>query len=184
MVTQIAVNYYKIDKNVSEPVRATLNSACYDIHVCFHNNYVKARGTDNIESKEIVRRTSGISPVGSESNAYSWYLDLLPRWRYLIPTGIIFDIPDDYSIRIHPRSGLAWKNGVTVANCEGVIDSDYYHETFVMLHNISDKSFTVFQGDRIAQIEFHTDTYMALKEVENPPKQKTDREGGLGHTGV
>ena len=186
MVTQIAVNYYKISKRVEEPVKNSRNSACYDIKSCFHEDTVKAVDTSNNISTEKVKDVGDYDRAAEPSQSMHQYryIDLLPGWRYLIPTGIIFDIPDDYSIRIHPRSGLAWKNGVTVANCEGVIDSDYYHETFVMLHNISDKSFTIFQGDRIAQIEFHTDTYMALKEVENPPTQKTDREGGLGHTGV
>ena len=172
MVTQISVNYYKIDDRVLEPVRATLNSACYDVHSCFHTDTVKAMDTSNNSSQENIM---------GHSNKY---IDILPGWRYLIPTGIIFDIPDDYSIRIHPRSGLAWKNGITVANCEGVVDSDYYHETFIMLYNISEKPFTVWEFDRIAQIEFHTDTYMALKEVDTPPEQKTDRKGGFGHTGV
>ena len=172
MVQQIGVNYYKISESVEEPERATLNSACYDIKAYFHTSTVKAMDTSNNSSQENVM---GIS---------NSYIDILPGWRYLIPTGIIFDIPDDYSIRIHPRSGLAWKNGITVANCEGVVDSDYYHETFVMLYNISEKPFTVWNFDRIAQIEFHTDTYMALREVDTPPEQKTDREGGFGHTGV
>ena len=119
MVTQISVNYYKISEGVEEPERATLNSACYDIKAYFHTSTVKAIDTSNNSSEENVM---GIS---------NSYLNILPGWRYLIPTGIIFDIPDDYSIRIHPRSGLAWKNGITVANCEGVVDSDYYHETFV-----------------------------------------------------
>ena len=172
MVTQISVNYYKIDDRVLEPVRATLNSACYDVHSCFHTDTVKAMDTSNNSSEENIM---------GHSNKY---IDILPGWRYLIPTGIIFDIPDDYSIRIHPRSGLAWKNGITVANCEGVVDSDYYHETFIMLYNISEKPFTVWEFDRIAQIEFHTDTYMALREIDTPPEQKTDRAGGFGHTGV
>ena len=172
MVTQISVNYYKIDERVLEPVRATLNSACYDVHSCFHTDTVKAMDTSNNSSEENIM---------GHSNKY---IDILPGWRYLIPTGIIFDIPDDYSIRIHPRSGLAWKNGITVANCEGVVDSDYYHETFIMLYNISEKPFTVWEFDRIAQIEFHTDTYMALREIDTPPEQKTDRAGGFGHTGV
>ena len=186
MVTQIGVNYYKISKRVEEPIRATLNSACYDIKACFHTDSIKVMDTSNNSSYEQVKNTTSYNKSAQASKSVYQYrfIDILPGWRYLIPTGIIFDIPDDYSIRIHPRSGLAWKNGITVANCEGVVDSDYYHETFVMLYNISEKPFTVWEFDRIAQIEFHTDTYMALKEVDTPPEQKTDRAGGFGHTGV
>lgn len=186
MVTQIAVNYYKINERVEEPIRATLNSACYDIKSCFHESTVKAMDASNNISIEKVKDVGDYDRAAQSSqSAHQYrYIDLLPGWRYLIPTGIIFDIPDDYSIRIHPRSGLVWKNGITVANCEGIVDSDYYHETFVMLHNISEKVFTVWDFNRIAQIEFHTDTYMALREIDTPPEQKTDREGGFGHTGV
>ena len=107
-----------------------------------------------------------------------------PAERVLVPTGLVFNIPEGYSVRLHPRSSVSLKRGLVMPNGEGIVDSDYYHETFIMLYNISEKPFTVWEFDRIAQIEFHTDTYMALKEVDIPPEQKTDRAGGFGHTGV
>lgn len=188
MVTQIAVNYYKISKRVEEPVKNSRNSACYDIKSCFHEDTVKAVDTSNNISTEKVKDVGDYDRAAEPSQSMHQYryIDLLPGWRYLIPTGIIFDIPDDYSMRIHPRSGLVWKNGITVANCvasvfgwdeakqslrecEGIVDSDYYHETFVMLQNVSEKIFTVWDFSRIAQIEFHADTYMALREIDTPP---------------
>ena len=172
MVTQIGVNYYKISESVQEPERATLNSACYDIKAYFHTSTVKAMDTSNNPSEENVM---GIS---------NSYIDILPGWRYLIPTGIIFDIPDDYSIRIHPRSGLAWKNGITVANCEGVVDSDYYHETFIMLYNSSADEVRVTHGERIAQGELIKTLDYSLEETIIVPEQKTNRIGGFGSTGT
>jgi len=178
MSVQLIVDYYKISQKAKEPIRATDYAACYDVHACFHERYVKSFD----ETNRPVQLNAYKSWGGSPKDFYS--IKLLPGHRCLIPTGLIFDIPEGYSIRIHPRSGLAWKSGITVANCEGIVDSDYYHETFIMLHNISQEHFVVWEGDRIAQLEFHDDTHMKLQEVITPPSPKTNRQGGFGHTGV
>jgi dUTP pyrophosphatase len=102
----------------------------------------------------------------------------------LIPTGLVFNIPDGYSIRIHPRSGISFKNGIQLANCEGVIDSDYYHETFVALVNMSDVPFTIKHGDRIAQAELVQDLGAKFSETTERPEMRTNRQGGFGSTGI
>ena len=102
MVTQIGVNYYKISESVEEPERATLNSACYDIKAYFHTDTVKAMDTSNNSSEENVM---GIS---------NSYLNVLPGGRYLIPTGIIFDIPDDQKWR-----EAAMLFGIDIMNVSG-----------------------------------------------------------------
>jgi len=109
---------------------------------------------------------------------------LMPRDRVMIPTGLIFDIPEGYSVRIHPRSGLSYKQGLVLANLEAVIDSDYVHETFILLTNTSENSITITNGDRVAQAELVKSQEYVLWEVFEAPKQKTDRQGGLGSTGV
>ena len=70
----------------------------------------------------------------------------------MIPTGLFFEIPDGYEIQVRPRSGLAAKNGVTVLNTPGTIDSDYRGELKIILINLGNADFTVHNGDRIAQI--------------------------------
>jgi dUTP pyrophosphatase len=178
MSAHLIVDYFKISSDAHEPVRATDQAACYDVHACFHKQYVKSFDKYN-------------RPVDLDAH-HAWKgspkfvnnIILEPNHRCLIPTGLIFDIPQGYSIRIHPRSGLALKNGITVANCEGVVDSDYYHETFIMLINVSGEKFRIEQGDRIAQLEFHEDSHMSLQQIDTPPGQKTNRQGGFGHTGV
>ena len=70
----------------------------------------------------------------------------------LIPTGLFFEIPEGYEIQVRPRSGLAAKNGVTVLNTPGTIDSDYRGEICVILINLGEEAFTIHNGDRIAQI--------------------------------
>ena len=96
--------------------------------------------------------------------------------RVLIPTGLILDIPEGYSVRLHSRSGLAWKDGVYLTNCEGIIDYDYVEPVFVMMTNISQSPKTINNGDRICQAE--------LVEIPEPPTRKTERDGGFGSTGT
>ncbi len=70
----------------------------------------------------------------------------------LIPTGLFFEIPEGYEIQVRPRSGLAFKDSVTVLNTPGTIDSDYRGELKILLINLGSNPFTVHDGDRIAQI--------------------------------
>jgi dUTP pyrophosphatase len=109
---------------------------------------------------------------------------IMPGDRILVPTGLIFDIPEGYSVRIHPRSGLSYKQGLILANLEAVIDSDYIQETFVLLTNRSEVDQTINNGDRIAQAELVKKEEYVLWEIMEAPTQKTDRIGGLGSTGV
>jgi dUTP pyrophosphatase len=108
----------------------------------------------------------------------------MPGDRILVPTGLIFDIPERYSVRIHPRSGLSLKQGLVLANLEAVIDSDYVQETFVLLANNSSVDQTINNGDRIAQAEMIKSEEYILWEIFDAPIQKTDRAGGLGSTGI
>jgi dUTP pyrophosphatase len=110
-----------------------------------------------------------------------------PKCRALIPTGMVLDIPAGFSGRIHPRSGNAWKNGVTLINAEGVIDSDYCNELLVPLYNTTNIPFVITHGDRIAQLEI-TKPYNEISLITyteaKPKNQKTNRKGGFGSTGV
>jgi len=101
-----------------------------------------------------------------------------------IPTGLILDIPEGYSVRVHPRSGLAYKKGITLLNAEGIIDSDYTDELKIILHNTSNIDFIIYHGDRIAQGELVKSLDYTLEECYTTPTQKTDRVGGFGSTGI
>jgi len=110
---------------------------------------------------------------------------LLPaKLSIAIPTGIILDIPEGYSVRVHPRSGLAYKKGVTLLNAEGIIDSDYTDELKIILHNTSNVDFIINHGDRIAQGELVKSLDYTINECYTAPRQKTDRVGGFGSTGI
>ena len=103
--------------------------------------------------------------------------------RAVIPTGLSFAIPDGFEIQVRPRSGLAAKNGVTVLNTPGTIDSDYRGELKVILINLGQEPFTVNNGDRIAQIVTAPVTVARFEIVQE--LDKTERgKGGFGSTGV
>ena len=106
-----------------------------------------------------------------------------PLGRALIPTGLCFAIPRGYEIQVRPRSGLAAKNGVTVLNAPGTIDSDYRGEVKVILVNLGAEPFIVHNGDRIAQLVVAPVTTGAFTAVEC--LDATERgAGGFGSTGV
>ncbi|RAX54993.1 deoxyuridine 5'-triphosphate nucleotidohydrolase [Helicobacter sp. 16-1353] len=78
-------------------------------------------------------------------------LDILPSEFIAVKTGLSFEIPSGYEIQVRPRSGLAFKNGISVLNTPGTIDSDYRGEVMVILFNFSKNIFNIKKGDRIAQ---------------------------------
>lgn len=103
--------------------------------------------------------------------------------RKMIPTGLSFSIPVGYEIQVRPRSGLAAKNGVTVLNTPGTVDSDYRGEVKVILFNSGSEDFIVHNGDRIAQIVVAPVTIGNFVEVDS--LDETERgSGGFGSTGV
>jgi dUTP pyrophosphatase len=103
--------------------------------------------------------------------------------RTLVSTGISIELPQGYEAQIRPRSGLAAKNGITVLNTPGTIDSDYRGEIKVILINLSDQDFTIERGMRIAQMVIAPVTMATIKETE--ALEETARgEGGFGSTGV
>lgn len=109
-------------------------------------------------------------------------VELNPGDRALIGTGLFFAIPDGYEIQVRPRSGLAAKNGVTVLNTPGTIDSDYRGELKVILINLGKEKFIVNPGDRIAQIIVAPVTRGRFVAVE--ALDQTERgSGGFGSTG-
>ena len=102
--------------------------------------------------------------------------------RAMIPTGLFFELPQGYEIQVRPRSGLAAKNGVTVLNTPGTIDSDYRGEVKVILINLGSEDFTVNNGDRIAQIVVAPVTIASFLQVSQ--LDETERgSGGFGSTG-
>ncbi len=108
---------------------------------------------------------------------------LAPLQRVLVPTGLFMALPEGYEAQVRPRSGLAIKKGITVLNSPGTIDADYRGEVCVILVNLSDESFIIADGERIAQMVIARHEQVEWNEVEI--LSDTERgAGGFGHTGV
>ena len=112
-------------------------------------------------------------------------ISIFPGARALIPTGIKVSIPEGFEIQVRPRSGLAIKNGITVLNTPGTIDSGYRGEIGVVLQNATsdvEGAFCVEHGDRVAQIVL-CPVNKVQWEVVNELSGSTRSEGGFGSTG-
>lgn len=101
--------------------------------------------------------------------------------RVLVPTGIKMEIPQGYEVQVRPRSGLALKHGISMANTPGTIDSDYRGEIGVIMINLSKEDFVINPGERIAQLVLGKVYQMDLVEGELSVTERG--EGGFGHTG-
>jgi len=107
---------------------------------------------------------------------------LKPLQRLLVPTGLFIELPIGYEAQIRPRSGLAYKHGISIVNAPGTIDADYRGELKVLLVNLSDTDFSINNGDRIAQMviaKHETVNWKAVEELNETARG----EGGYGHTG-
>ena len=107
---------------------------------------------------------------------------LKPLERFLVPTGIKIELPKNYEAQIRPRSGLSIKHGISLINCVGTIDEDYRGEVKVGLVNLSNDTYTIKRGERIAQMIIASVTKANIEIVEE--LSETQRgEGGFGSTG-
>ena len=110
-------------------------------------------------------------------------LTLQPGERALVPTGFVFEVPDGFEAQVRPRSGLAFKHGITCLNTPGTIDSDYRGEVKVLLINLGQEAFVVSRGMRIAQMVVAPVTQVRV--MERSEASTTPRgAGGFGSTGV
>ena len=136
------------------------------------------------KSKHELPHYSTIASAGMDLRAnIDQSITLKPLERMLVKTGIFMELPVGYEAQVRPRSGLAYKNGITVLNSPGTIDADYRGEVGVILVNLSSEVFVIEDGERIAQIVFAKHEQGNWIEVET--LEETGRgAGGFGSTGV
>lgn len=128
-------------------------------------------------------KTSGSSGMDLCAHLPDGSVCINPNEVKLIKTGVFIELPDGYEAQVRPRSGLALKQGITVLNSPGTIDTDYRGEIGVILINHSNNIFTVNNGDRIAQIVFSKFEKAKFNVVDS--LNSTERnDGGFGHTGI
>ena len=166
------LRYYKLNPEVKDPYRATSGSACFDLYSFLQEDSEVTVYRNDFEETEKVTRAVRLKRV-----------PINPKERILIPTGLILDIPKGYSVRLYPRSSLALKQGLTLANNVGIIDSDYVEPVFAMIFNMSGYVKYINHEERICQAELFKDQPHVLEEVLERPKRKTERDGGFGSTG-
>lgn len=109
-------------------------------------------------------------------------IELKPLERYLVPTGIKLEIPEGFEIQVRPRSGLAFKYGITVLNTPGTIDSDYRGEVKVLLINLSNEIYKIQPNERIGQLILGK-VYKLDFDVKDGLSETKRGDGGFGHTG-
>ena len=171
------LKFFRLNEEVQLPTFATNGAACFDVYAnILPDMNIEYYGA--VQNKKLPRRAS------FDINSNRSYVQLNNMERMLIPTGLIADIPVGFSIRLHSRSGLAFKQGVYLANCEGIIDSDYVDPIFALVTSLSNVPVKIFNGDRICQGELVRCEKYTLNESDEAPTQKTDREGGFGSTGT
>lgn len=182
------MNVYRLRDDLELPTYGTSLANCFDLSFQPTSNTVKGFNKWN-------------SPIVHDVNEHG-EISINPGERLLIPTGLIFkievlhtietyadiarsDLPlQNYSIRLHPRSGLSLKRGLILANCEGIVDVDYQEEVFVLLTNISEMHATIKRGDRIAQAEVICNEPTNFVVLSKRPEKHSERAGGFGSTGI
>lgn len=121
--------------------------------------------------------------AGMDLSAYiNEPITLEPLERKLIPTGFKMELPRGYEAQVRPRSGMSIKHGITLINCVGTIDEDYRGEVCVPIVNLSNETFTINNGDRIAQMVISPVT-KAYIDVVQELSETIRAEGGFGSTG-
>lgn len=183
----IVLNVYKIRDDFEMPTFGTSLSSCFDL---------------SFQPSTLIRGYTKQNQSFERFVDQNFNLKIFPGDRILVPTGLVCklekrltietyadisraELPlQNYSIRLHPRSGLSYKRGLILANCEGIVDADYQEEIFVLMTNISEVEQTIRRGDRIAQAEIVCNEPFSFMPINYPPDRHSERNGGFGSTGV
>jgi dUTP pyrophosphatase len=108
---------------------------------------------------------------------------LAPMRRALVPTGFCLHLPQGFEAQVRPRSGLAWRHGITVLNAPGTVDADYRGEVMVLLVHLGSEAFSIARGDRIAQLVIAPILSVSLVETDEV-EGSARGTGGFGSTGL
>lgn len=135
------------------------------------------------EGLELPRKMSELASGFDLYAAVTEPMVLEPGKRALVPTGLALAMPAGLEAQIRPRSGLAYKHGITCLNTPGTIDADYRGEIKVLLINLGEEAFSIARGERIAQMVFQIVPEIDLVEVQQL-SETVRGAGGFGHTGT
>ena len=175
------LEYYKVNSDVRNPVLKTTGSACFDIPISIRKDFELKYWEpvySIIENKDYEQSIKQGSIVLSDNK-----LILVPNNTYLIPTGLIFNIPEGYHIQIHLRSSTGLKKHLAIPSHIGIIDADYRHEVHVPLQVTSPTKVIVNDGDMLAQAMLVKNLEYYIEETKEKPELLDSRSGGFGSTG-
>jgi dUTP pyrophosphatase len=172
------LKYYKLHDDVITPKQATKGSVCFDIFFYIKDGVII---NSHFPKYDIIKRNhySDIEQFQIKDGVCT-----LPSWKtHLIPTGLVFDIPVGYHLKLYERSSTCLKTNYQLANKIGIIDSDYKEELFIPIKS-KDKSCIIICNDNVArfQIELCKSTNVVLQSIKRKPKRITNRKGGFGST--
>lgn len=174
-MTQI-LKIYKKNEHAQLPKYSTEMAAGFDIHACIpYSTGVRGYTTTNDDVETFsTNQKDGEQP----------FIEIPHNWRFLIPTGIIFDIPYQHYVEVFSRSGNSIKRGLTLINSVGIIDEDYTQELFIPIINLSQEKIRIYNGDRIAQGILKKGIPCLIMETSERPNKESNRNGGFGSTGL
>jgi dUTP pyrophosphatase len=173
------LQYYKLYADVEDLKFSTKGSACFDLRA-----YLWGKGGGGVDGEQLQTHWGpGLGGVGETSEVKDGAFVLNSGARALIPTGMVLDIPVGHSVRIHPRSGVSFNKGLSLSNCEGIVDSDYAEEVYISVINHSNTPLEIAHNERIAQAELVRNNHYIFKELNKRP-ERTTRDGGFGSTGT
>jgi len=178
------LKYYKMNKGSQDISFGTKGAACFDVAAYLKLeedsvNVVKGYDRNN---QKMVRSINYDNLKTYSDNPLNGYICIQPKDRILIPSGLILDIPEGYSVRTHPRSSTGYKIGLHHPHDEGIVDEDYYHELFLLFYNMTNVEVIIHHNQKIVQAEMIKKPKYQLVETKVEPSQKTDRIGGFGST--
>ena len=149
----------KLDKRAIIPQYQSTGAAGFDLHAIVDDSYEHSLKIDDKD-----------------------YLMIAPRTQCIVKTGLAFEVPPGYELQIRPRSGLAFKQQITITNTPGTLDSDYRGELRIALYNLGENEYRLFHGDRIAQAIINKIELVEIEEVLELSSTERDK-GGFGSTG-
>lgn len=173
-MNDIELKYYKIHKDVDEPEYATTLSGCFDLKAYFPQTqkYFNGYSPRNLKVKLKVNQDEGMR-----------FVTIPPGYRAMIGTGLFFDIPRGFCLKIFTRSSSGYKIGVSIPQGVGYIDEDYTDELKLLLQNKSNVDVCIFEHEKLLQGALERAYKPVLKERKTKPKKKSNRNGGIGSTG-
>lgn len=172
----IELGYFKmVGSTVSDPIFATEGSACFDLRADL-SLVDKIKGFTQ-QDKEISL------PVYEGADGRQVTIPPSSSHRWMIPTGVIFDIPAGYHIAVYVRGGTGLKRGIHLANGTGIIDSDFVDETHLLIQNLSGDFLFIKHNERLCQAILKKNLDMNLVRTFQKPEKKTTRDGGFNSTG-